>query len=128
MLKLFKKNIPKHKVPRTRKERSENRLASLGIEYNPHLPETIEFDLTKIRSSKKIASKIIATWEVINIATKSKDSDRIESIEFLKDIDLWNDLSLQEKEFLEKKKHSSQKIIDIQWKTETLKVLYWSLD
>ena len=130
-LRFFKKKIklknPRHNSPKTRKERSENRLLDLGIDYNPHLPE-ITIESHKIRSAKEVASKVIATWEVINVAQNTIDSDRKESVEFLKDIELWNYLSPNEQIFLSKTHHDRQTVIDFSWKTEAIKALYWALD
>lgn len=110
----------------SRKERSENRLTELGIKYNPNLPVTIENNSSNIRSAKEIASKIVALWEVVN-AAQVKDSSRQKSIEFLKDVELWDSLSPLDQEFLTKEKHTKQKIINMSWRTEVLKVLYWAL-
>jgi hypothetical protein len=128
MFNVFKKKESKLKSPLSRKERSENRLAELGITFNPNLPVTNESDSTAIRNSKEIASKIISLWEVVNIASKTKDSNRGESIEFLKDVKLWGSLSTLDQEFLINEEHSKQRIIDMTWRTEVLKVLYWSLN
>ncbi|MCH2231334.1 MAG: DUF4272 domain-containing protein [Crocinitomicaceae bacterium] len=128
MFNLFKKKIQKHNSPQNRKERSENRLAKLGISYNSNLPLTIEKDSVAIRNVEEVSSKIICLWEVVNIASKTKDSNRSESIEFLKDVKLWNFLSPLDQEFLTTKNHSKQRIIDMTWRTEVLKVLYWSLN
>lgn len=109
-----------------RKERSENRLLDLGIDFNPDLPP-IAGHTDKFRSPQEIASKVLATWEVINIAQNAKDSDRKESVEFLKEIDLWKFLSPNEQWFLIKNRHDNQTVINQRWKTEAIKVFYWSL-
>jgi len=128
MFNLFKKKIQKHNSPQSRKERSENRLAELGIAYNSNLPSTIEKDLVDIRNVKEVSSKIICLWEVVNIASKTKDSNRGESIEFLKDVKLWDFLSPLDQEFLSIENQTKQRVIDMTWRTEVLKVLYWSLN
>lgn len=127
MLNLFNKKIVKHDSPSNRKQRSENRLADLGIQYNPNLPHFADIEYPSIRSSEEVAARIIALWEVVNIASNAKDSDRPESVEFLKEVDLWDSLSPKEQQFLIKNSHDKQRNIDLAWQTEVLKVLYWSL-
>lgn len=130
-MKFFKKKIktknPRHDSPRTRKERTENRLLDLGIDYNPHLPAILD-DNDRIRLPKEVASKVIATWEVINVAQNTNDSGRKESVEFLKEIEMWTFLSRGEQKFLTKTQHDKQTVINYSWKTEAIKVLYWALD
>lgn len=128
MLKLFKNKVAKHEPAYTRKQRSENRLAELRISYNPNLPETIEDNTSKIRTSSEIASKIVSLWEIVNIANKVKKSSRRESIAFLKDVKLWSSLSRKEQDFLSRPNPNKQQIIDLSWRTEVLKVLYWALN
>ncbi|WP_289056130.1 DUF4272 domain-containing protein [Carboxylicivirga marina] len=128
MMRFFKKKVDKHKKPTSRKEFSENRLADLGILYNPNLPLTHETSDVIIRDSKEITSRIVVLWEVVNVASKFKGADRKESVKFLKDVDLWNCLSQKEKKFLSTTDHEKQRIIDLTWQTEILKVLYWSIN
>lgn len=127
MFNLFKKKIQKYNSPQSRKKRSENRLTELGISYNPNLPLTNEKYSVEIRNVKEVSSKIICLWEVVNIANNVKDSNRSESIDFLKGLGLWDSLSLFNHEFLTNENQTKQRIIDIIWRTEVLKVLYWSL-
>lgn len=128
MLKFFRKKVRKHKNPNSRKQLSENRLADLGILYNPDLPFTQETDDLILRNSNEIATRIVVLWEVINIASNSKGANRKESIKFLKEVDLWDSLSPNEKKFLSTSNHNKQRIVDLTWQTEILKVLYWSIN
>lgn len=128
MYNIFNRIIRKHNSSQSRKELSESRLEKLGIIYNNNLPFTIEKDEVIIRDAKEVSSKIVSLWEVVNIANESNNSSRTESIEFLKDKDLWESLSPFDQEFLISDKHSEQRIIDMTWRTEVLKVLFWSLN
>jgi hypothetical protein len=128
MMKFFRKKVTKHKNPTSRKEVSENRLADLGILYNPNLPLTHEAIDQILRDSKEIASRIVVLWEVVNVASDFKGTNRKESVKFLKDVHLWDCLSTQEKKFLSTSGHEKQRIIDLTWQTEILKVLYWSIN
>ncbi|WP_027421417.1 DUF4272 domain-containing protein [Crocinitomix catalasitica] len=127
-MKFFTNSKTQEKNKKSRKERSENRLAALGIDFNPNLPATIENESDKIRCSKEIRSKIVSLWEVVNIARGIKGSNRDESVDFLKDVQLWSSLSPIEQNFLVDNKSSEQDIIDLTWRTEVLKVLYWSIN
>lgn len=127
-MKFFTNRKTQEKIKKSRKERSENRLVELGIEFNPNLPVTIKNESDKVRSSKEIRSKIVSLWEVVNIARGSKDSNRDESIDFLKDAQLWSSLSPVEQNFLINNENSEQEVIDFTWRTEVLKVLYWSIN
>lgn len=127
-MKFFRKKVEKHKNPSSRKEISENRIADLGILFNPNLPLTHEMNDLIIRDSKEIASRIVVLWEVVNVANNFKGTNRKESVEFLKDVKLWNLLSPREQTFLSTSKHEKQRIIDLTWQTEILKVLYWSIN
>lgn len=120
--------MEKNKNPSSRKEISENRLANLGISYNPNLPLTYESDDVILRDSKEITTRIVVLWEIVNVASNLKGADRNESVKFLKDVDLWDFLSPQEKRFLSTSDHEKQLIINLTWQTEILKVLYWSIN
>lgn len=127
MFNIFRKKIPKHNPPESRKQRSENKLADFGIVYPKDLPNTIERDTVNIRSSVEIARKIIALWEVVNIAYKPSKAARKEAVQMLHDFEVWEALSKQDQDFLQQSKHSPQVIIDRKWRTEVLNVLYWTL-
>lgn len=127
MMRFFKKTVDKHENPNSRKEVSENRLADLGISFNPNLAMTHETNDLMLRDAKEIASRIVVLWEVVNVASKFKGADRNESVKFLKDVDLWDALSPLEKRFLSTIHHKKQRLIDLTWQTEIIKVLYWSL-
>ena len=127
MLNFLRPKVEKHEHPQGRKQISENRLADIGIRYNPNLPVTYENDSVNIRTPQEIASRIICLWEVVNNANGSKQASKKLSCNFLKDVGLWNNLSPLEQKFLSNSKTNPQQIIDFTWRTEVLKVLYWVL-
>jgi len=109
-----------------RKNRTEAYLKTLGIPYNPLLSLTDEEDEANIRSAEDIAKRILVLLYLNAFAGSEKDKDRI--IQFLKDADLWDSVSVEEKELFAVDKLLPHQIITITWRVEDIWLLLWCIN
>lgn len=107
----------------SRKEKSEEILKREGVKINFNLPHIETEEETTLRTSKEIARRVTVLAVTNLIAFDSIDPE--EAIDYLKDGNLWDDVTPLEKDFLndpteDKKSQES-------WKCECIWVLLWAL-
>lgn len=118
----FKRNTPEQ-----RKQRSEKKLKRKGITVASHLPVTSEKG-QQLRKANEIFDRVTALWEVVNNALEVEDADKEISMDFLKEIDARNKLTPLEQRFLAGERIKEQELMNLTWRTEEIKVLYWVLN
>lgn len=124
MIKFFKRKTTEF----NRKKNSENQLSNLGIKYNPGLPITYENNDITLRSPKEIAAKTVSLWFLINLTNDPSSENKKDTLGLIKQFGLLDTVSTCDLEFLTNNNHSEQDIIDLTWRTETIKTLYWALN
>jgi hypothetical protein len=79
---------------------------------------------TKLRSPEEVARRVLLLNEVTFVADGGKRRDALDRIE---DMDLWQDVSEEEKEFLKAKKTDEEAARKLLWRLEGLWALLWAL-
>lgn len=115
--------ISKEKDNLSRKEKSEEILKKEGVKINFNLPHIEIEEETTLRTSEEIARRV-TVLAVTNLITFDS-IDPEEAIDYLKDSDLWNDVTPGEKDFLNDP--TEDKKLQESWKCECIWVLLWAL-
>jgi hypothetical protein len=105
-----------------RKQNSERLLKSLNIPFIDHLPLIEEDDEAKIRTPQEIAKRALVLTYLNYIS--EEPNDREEVIKFLKEQELWDSVSNDEKDLFSKEL-SDREHINISWRSEAIWLLLW---
>ncbi|HKO79558.1 MAG TPA: DUF4272 domain-containing protein [Chitinophagaceae bacterium] len=108
-----------------RKQNTERLLKTLNIPFIDHLPLIEEEHEARIRTPQEIAKRILVLT-YLNYVSEEPD-DREEVIEFLKEQELWDSVSSNEK-VLFTKDLSDQEHINISWRSEAIWLLLWVIN
>jgi hypothetical protein len=107
-----------------RKEKNELILEEYSIKINRHLPCVESENETTLRSPKEIAQRVSAL-AVVNLVAFNSISEE-EATEYLKEYNLWDFTTENEKEFLANP--TDDKKAQESWKCEGIWVLMWALN
>jgi len=106
-----------------RKQHTEKLLEALGIRLRDELPPWEEEDNIKLRTPREIAQRILILSYLNCIAT---DSNLLEPvISFLRQENLWEHVSEEEKKLFDKTQLADDEIATIQWRGEAIWTLLW---
>jgi hypothetical protein len=108
-----------------RKQNSERLLKSLNIPFIDHLPLIEEEHEARIRTPQDIAKRILVLTYLNYVSEEPEDRDKV--IDFLKEQDLWNSVSHDEKELFSKEL-SDKEHINISWRSEAIWLLLWVIN
>ena len=108
-----------------RKQNSERLLKSLNIPFIDHLPLIEEEHEARIRTPQEIAQRILVLTYLNYVAEEPEERDKV--IDFLKEQDLWNSVSNDEKELFSKEL-SDQEHVNISWRSEAIWLLLWVIN
>ncbi len=113
------------KTAEQRKKETEKLLKSKNIPFIAHLPLIEEESEVKIRTGQEIAERILI---LVYLAFLSEVPDEKEAvIDFLKNHQLWNKVSPEEKVLYQKDQLTEQEAINILWRSEAIWLLLWSI-
>jgi hypothetical protein len=90
-----------------------------------HLPFVEDYRVARFRGEKDVACKSVVLYGLLHVAYNEKTS--IEMIAFYKKYNLWEHVSPEERQYLEKPNRSQQDNNRMSWRMECLNVLLWSL-
>lgn len=108
-----------------RKQNTERLLKTLNIPFIDHLPLIEEEHEARIRTPQEIAKRILVLT-YLNYVSEEPD-DREEVIKFLKEQELWDSVSVDEK-VLFAKDLTDQEHINISWRSEAIWLLLWVIN
>lgn len=108
-----------------RKQNTEQLLKSLNIPFIDHLPIIEEDHEARIRTPREIAKRILVLT-YLNYVSEDP-ADREEVIEFLKEQQLWDSVSNEEKQLFAKDL-SDEEHINISWRSEAIWLLLWVIN
>ena len=108
-----------------RKEFSNMFLKQKGVPVLEHLPLVEDFTEAKFRDKNEVAKKAVVLYGLIYVAHGEKTSK--EMIEYFKKYNLWNTVSPDERQYLEKQNKTEQDNNPVTWRVENLNVLLWAL-
>ena len=124
------KNVPK--TAKQRKKETEQLLKSLDIPYFEHLPLIEEESEVKIRTAQEIAERILILLYLSYLGfiaiEDNESSEREKIVDFLKTNSLWDKVSPEEKELLQKEKLTQQETTNMTWRTEAIWLLLWAIN
>lgn len=107
----------------SRKERTEEILKKEGIKINFNLPHIETEEETTLRTSEEIARRLTVLAVTNLIAFDSIEPQ--EAIDYLKEHDLWDFVTPDEKDFLNDP--TEHKKSQESWKCECIWILFWAL-
>ena len=105
-----------------RKQNTERLLKSLNISFIEHLPLIEEEHEARIRTPQDMAQRILVLTYLNYVAEEPEDRDKV--ITFLKEQELWDSVSDDEKELFSKEL-SDKEHINISWRSEGIWLLLW---
>jgi hypothetical protein len=105
-----------------RKKNTEQILRSLNIPFIDHLPLIEEEQDVKIRTSQDIAKRVLVLTYLNYVSEEPNDRDKV--IAFLKEQELWDSVSDDEKQLFSKQL-SDKEHINISWRSEAIWLLLW---
>jgi hypothetical protein len=108
-----------------RKEYSNKFLKQKGVPVLEHLPLVEDYREAKFRNEKEVAKKAVVLYGLIYVAHGEKTSK--EMIDYFKKYNLWNSVSPEERQYLEKENKTSEDNNPMTWRIENLNVLLWAL-
>ncbi len=108
-----------------RKTKTEKHLESLNVPVNKDLPALEEDHLIEIKSAKEIAERLLI---LTYLCVSAQNKENKEIIDFLKEEDLWNSVSENEKKLFAKSRYKKQELMEISWRAECIKVLLWAIN
>jgi len=108
-----------------RKEFSNKFLKQKGVPILEHLPLVEDFTEAKFRDKNEVAKKAVVLYGLIYVAHGEKTSK--EMIEYFNKYNLWNTVSPDERQYLEKQNKTEQDNNPVTWRIENLNVLLWAL-
>jgi len=108
-----------------RKKNTERLLKSLNIPFIDHLPLIEEEDEAKIRTPQEVAKRILVLTYLNYVS--EEPNDREEVITFLREQELWDSVSNDEKDLFSKEL-SDKEHINISWRSEAIWLLLWVIN
>lgn len=108
-----------------RKDFSNKFLKQKGVPVLDHLPLVEDYIEAKFRDEKEVAKKAVVLYGLIYVAHGEKSSK--EMIAYFKKYDLWNSVSPDERQYLEKENKTPEDNNPVTWRIENLNVLLWAL-
>jgi len=108
-----------------RKGFSNKFLTKMGVPILEHLPLIEDYTEAKFRGEKEVAKKAVVLYGVMYVAHGEKTSKQM--IEYFRKYNLWNSVSPQEREYLEKQNKTQEDNDPVIWRMENLNVLLWAL-
>ncbi len=108
-----------------RKQNSQRLLKSLNIPFIDTLPQIEEEDEVKIRRPQEIAKRVLVLTYLNYVS--EEPNDREEVIKFLKEQELWESVSNDEKNLFSKEL-SDREHINISWRSEAIWLLLYILN
>ena len=108
-----------------RKEKTETLLKSLNIPFIDNLPLIEEENEVKLRTPIEIAKRILVLTYLCYVAEVPKDNMSV--INFLKQQDLWECVSRDEKQLFQKEL-TDLDLIDVSWRSEAIWILLWTIN
>jgi hypothetical protein len=109
-----------------RKRRTNEFLKELKVPTLEHLPLVEDFKEAQFRNDREVAERCIILYGIIFVVHGEASGE--EMTDYLKEFDLWDKVSPNERKFLENKNPSDQDKVEHSWKIESLNVLLWSLN
>lgn len=122
--------FPRRRGPRSSEERklhSEKRLRKLGIPVNRHLPVIEEYPAARFRDSQAVVRRVIILSTLIDYIDGHDSATKTTTIDNLRDMELWDDVSDAERQYLQSIDTSEQTEINLSWRNEAVNVFLWSL-
>ncbi|NII84187.1 MULTISPECIES: DUF4272 domain-containing protein [unclassified Pedobacter] len=108
-----------------RKNQTEIILKENNIPINPYLPLIEEENEAVIRSAADIAKRILI---LAYLCTSIESDDKEDIITYLKAENLWEYVSIKEKELFNKVLLSEKEAMNLSWRAECINVLLWSIN
>ncbi len=110
--------------PAQRKDSNEQKLKTLGIPINPHLPLVEDENETKFRTAKEVATRAIVLYALVMVA---HEVDAQRAAAWLKKEGLWSAVSPNEKAFFESSDVFHKELVEASWRAESLWTLLWAI-
>lgn len=121
-------------LAQVRKQRSEEKLRSIGVEPLSSIPAVVEESQVSLRTPEDVAKKAIILYALIGIIFYDKPE---EIVHWIKSEGLWDDLSPREQEFLSlaetdpddflNRSQQGALLNSMTWRMEGLQILLWSM-
>ena len=108
-----------------RKEATNKYLKKKRIPILKSLPFVDDYTVAQFRESKDVASKTVVLFGLLYVAHNEKTPQEI--ISYFKKYNLWDFVSPEEREYLEKSKRSNEENNQITWRIECINILLWSI-
>ncbi|HEY5823549.1 MAG TPA: DUF4272 domain-containing protein [Cyclobacteriaceae bacterium] len=109
-----------------RKQNTEKLLETLGIRLRDELPPMEEEDNVELKTPREIAQRILVLTYLNCVATNS--DLREAAIFFLRQENLWEHVSGEEKQLFDKAELTDEEIATIQWRGESIWMLLWIIN
>ena len=110
-------------TPEQRKLSTEAFLKSKNIPYIDWLPHTEADENIKLREAKEVGERILCLFCLSGTAFNEGD---MSFIDYLKESNLWEKLSKEEKNYLSKPTYNTQSHTNATWRLEALYLLLWA--
>jgi hypothetical protein len=110
--------------PEERKKKTERYLRERGIPYIDWLPMTEPEEMVVPRNTKEIGERILCLFCLAGTANCEGDDS---FINYLREFNLWNSLSKEERYYLSSPTYGSQAQINATWRLEALFLLVWAV-
>jgi hypothetical protein len=124
-MRFFKRD--KQKTSEDRKRDSEKRLKVKSIPINKNLPFVEDFKSAKIRDVKDVVRRLLILSVIVDNVHGYENSTKADTIEWFKKVRLWDYVSDEEKEYLTSDKDVEKKAVQLSWRTESMKILFWAI-
>jgi hypothetical protein len=108
-----------------RKDFSNKFLKQKGVPILEHLPLVEDFTVAKFRDKNEVAKKAVVLYGLIYVAHSEMTSEKM--VDYFKKYNLWNTVSPEEREYLEKQNKVDEDNNPVTWRLENLNVLLWAL-
>ncbi|CAM3797811.1 DUF4272 domain-containing protein [Parendozoicomonas haliclonae] len=110
--------------PEERKKQTERFLSERNIPFIDWLPPTEDESEVTPRTIKEIGERILCLFCLSGTAFNEGDT---EFVEYLKNFNLWDSLTKEEKHYLSNPTYGTQTQINATWRLEALYVLVWAV-
>lgn len=107
-----------------RKQRSMKHLAEKDLHPLDLLPVIVTDEEVRLREAEDVARRALCLFAAAARADAARDFD---AVEFLKEHDLWDAASPEERAFIEKDKVNDEDKVTFSWRYESLWTLLWAL-
>ena len=111
-------------TPEERKRKTEELLKERGVPFIDWLPLTEPEEDVEPRSTKEIGERILCLFCLAGTANCERDDS---FISYLKEFDLWDALSKEEKLYLSNPTYQTQAQVNATWRLEALYLLVWAV-